>query len=150
MNIKNGRRLVLIELFIKPIINHRYASNSDHDQYAKIFGAGRVSNATIESFFKILKHSILRQQTNIRPGQFLLKMYSTTNARLKANEHTIQQKGSKKRGRSTKKATDTTCLAEQWKPKGTRTATRGVYFEKFVVSVLTASDIRNRLKEKLE
>ncbi len=109
-----------------------------------------MSNATIESFFKVLKHSILRQQTNLRPGQFLLKIYSTTNARLKANEHSIQQKGSKKRGRSTKTTTDTTCLAEQWKAKGTATATRGVYFQKFIISALTASDIRKRLKEKLE
>jgi hypothetical protein len=139
-----------IKSFINLIAHHRYASDSTYIENSKTFGAGRVSNATIESFFKILKHSILRQQTNLRAGEFLLKIYSTTKARLKANKHSIQQKGSKKHGRSTKNEVDTTCLAEQWKLKGTRTATRGIYFEKFTEFMLTASDIRNRLKEKLE
>src|ERR1700733_10841210 len=92
-------------LFTKIICNNnnRYASDTMHATQSEIFGAGRVSNAPIESFFKILKHSILRHETNLRPAQFLLKVYSTTNARLKANKYNVQQSGSKKRGRSTKK-----------------------------------------------
>ncbi len=117
----------------------------------KIFGQGRVSNATIESFFKILKHSILQHKTNLRPGQFLLKMYTTINARLKANTLGIHQSGSKKRGRSRTKQGDTTVLTEKWKNQGTRTASRGVYFTSTLRELpLTASDIRNRLREKLE
>ncbi|CAF3954658.1 unnamed protein product [Rotaria magnacalcarata] len=128
----------------------RYASDLNDDTKSKVFGYGRVSNATIESFFKIIKHSILRHQTNVRPADFLLKLYSTTSARLKANMHNIQQTGSKRRGRSKKKEVDTTILTEKWKNKGTATSNRGVYFNKFVESMLTASDIRSRLKEKLE
>ncbi|CAF4883505.1 unnamed protein product [Rotaria socialis] len=128
----------------------RYASDLNDDTKSKVFGCGRVSNAPIESFFKIIKHSILRHQTNVRPADFLLKLYSTTSARLKANMHNIQQTGSKRRGRSKKKEVDTTILTEKWKNKGTAISNRGVYFNKFVEPVLTASDIRSRLKEKLE
>ena len=115
--------------------------------------SGRVSNAPIESFFKILKHSILRHETNLRPGEFLLKLYSTTNARIKANQLNIQQTGSKKRGRRRKQQldqVDTTLLMEQWKKQGTEIASRGVYFSKYVEQKLVPSDIRSRLREKIQ
>lgn len=115
-----------------------------------MFGYGRTSNATIESFFKILKNSILRHQTNLRPGEFLLKMYATTKARLKANEYNINQTGSKRRGRSTKKQVDATAVTEKWKNKGTKITTRSTYFTKFIEPPLVANDIRNRLRENLE
>ncbi|CAF4099576.1 unnamed protein product, partial [Adineta steineri] len=131
----------------------RYASDSTHDVHSKTLSGGRVSNAPIESFFKILKHSILRQQTNLRPGEFLLKLYSTTNARLKANQLNIQQTGSKKRGRRKKQQVDQvdrTLLMEQWKKQGTEIASRGVYFSKYVEQKLVPGDIRSRLREKLQ
>ncbi|CAF4120533.1 unnamed protein product, partial [Rotaria sordida] len=128
----------------------RYASDATNNAMANAFGHGRVSNAPIESFFKILKHSILRHQTNLRPGLLLLKMYSTINARLKAHKHNIQQSGSKKRSRSTKKQIDTTAFVEKWKNKGTKIESRGIYFNNLIELKLTASDIRSRLREKLE
>lgn len=115
-----------------------------------MFGSGRVSNAAIESFFKILKNSILRRQTNLRPAEFLLKFYETTKARLKAKEHNIGQSGSRKRKRSTKTQVDPTALTEKWKRKGTKTTSRGIYFNKFIEPALTAKDIRSRLREKLQ
>jgi hypothetical protein len=139
-----------IKIFYKPISNNRYASDTDSDAKPKVFGHGRISNATIESFFKILKHSILRHQTNLRPGEFLLKIYTTINARLITNKHEIPQTGSKRKRRSAKKQADTTVLSERWKNQGTRTATRGVYFNKLTELPLTAADIRSRLREKLE
>jgi hypothetical protein len=141
------------KVFSKPISNNSYASDAASDAKPKVFGHGRISNATIESFFKILKHSILRHQTNLRPGEFLLKIYATINARLKANQHDIPQTGSKRKRRRTKKKDDqidTTVLAEKWKNQGTTTAPRGVYFTKLTELTLTAADIRNRLREKLE
>jgi len=91
------------KVFSKPISNNSYASDAASDAKPKVFGHGRISNATIESFFKILKHSILRHQTNLRPGEFLLKIYATINARLKANQHDIPQTGSKRKRRRTKR-----------------------------------------------
>ncbi|CAF3910793.1 unnamed protein product [Rotaria sp. Silwood1] len=128
----------------------RCASDATNNAMANAFGHGRVSNAPIESFFKILKHSILRHQTNLRPGLLLLKMYSTINARLKAHKHNIQQSGSKKRSRSTKKQIDTTAFVEKWKNKGTKIESRGIYFNNLIELKLTASDIRSRLREKLD
>lgn len=135
-------------LFLR-IINNRYASDRQNDSKTKGFGYGRVSNAPIESFFKIIKHSILRHQTNNRPAEFLLKMYETTAARLIAKEHNIEQTGSKKR-RSKKKQIDSTILTEKWKTSGTRVSNRSMYFGKFIKTLLTATDIRMRLREKLE
>lgn len=77
-------------------------------------------------------------------------MYSTVNARLKANEHNIRQNESKRRGRSKKKQPDTTAITEKWKKQGTKAASRSVYFTKFNEPQLIASDIRSRLQEKLE
>ena len=115
---------------------HRYASDEYYDTKSKTFGNGRVSNAPIESFFKILKNSILRRQTNLRPGELLLKMFATTKARLKAKEYNIDQSGSKQRGRSTKTQVDATAAVEKWKNKGTKTATRSTYFNKFIDPIL--------------
>jgi len=140
-------------VFDKPVIYNSYASDAVSDAKPRVFGHGRVSNAIIESFFKILKHSVLQHQTNLRPGEFLLKIYATINARLIANKHEIPQTGSKRKRRSTKKQADqvdTTVLSERWKNQGTRTATRGVYFNKLTELPLTAADIRSRLREKLE
>lgn len=143
-------KLVFNHTYIKYSHNNRYASDENYDTKAKMFGYGRVSNATIESFFKILKNSILRRQTNLRPGEFLLKLYATTKARLKAKECSINQNGSKRRGRSAKKAVDATAVVEKWKNKGTKAATRNTYFTKFIESTLSAKDIRGSLREKLE
>ena len=136
-------------LFHRIINNNRYASDRRNDSEAKGFGYGRVSNAPIESFFKIIKHSILRHQTNIRPAEFLLKMYETTAARLIANEHNIQQTGSKKR-RAKNKQTDSTILTEKWKASGNQVPSRSIYFGKLIKTLLTAADIRMRLRGKLE
>lgn len=112
----------------------------------KVFGAGRVSNAPVESFFKILKHSILQKRTNLRPADFLLKLYDTIVARIKAGEYGIQQNRSKKRGRRKNIQVDTTCEIEQWKRQG---STRGTFFRQ-IISVITSTDIRCRLNEKLQ
>ncbi|CAF1545399.1 unnamed protein product [Adineta ricciae] len=131
----------------------RYASDTTIETMPKLLSGGRMSNAPIESFFKILKHSILRHRTNLRPGEFLLELYSTTNARLKANQFNIQQTGSKKRGRRKKQQpdqVDPTLSVEQWKKQGTEIASRSTYFSKYVEQKLVPSDIRSRLREKLQ
>ena len=146
--LRTVRHCFPITLFLR-IINNRYASDRQNESEAKEIGYGRVSNAPVESFFKIIKHSILRHQTNNRPAEFLLKMYETTAARLIANEHNIQQTGSKKR-RSKKKQIDSTILTEKWKTSGAQLSNRSMYFGKFIKTSLTAADIRIRLREKLE
>jgi hypothetical protein len=82
-----------------------------------------------------------------------LELYSTTNARIKANQFNIQQTGSKKRGRRKKQQADqvdTTLLMEQWKKQGTEITSRGVYFSKYIEQKLVPGDIRSRLREKLQ
>jgi hypothetical protein len=62
-------------------------------------------------------------------------LYSTTNARLKANQLNIQQTGSKKCRRRKKQQADqvdATMFMEKWKKQGTATASRGVYFSKYL------------------
>jgi hypothetical protein len=150
---KTGKKFLSNKLSLKSTSNYRYASDGTADKIPKTLSSGRVSNAPIESFFKILKHSILQHRTNLRPGEFLLALYSTTNARLKASQFNIQQTGSKKHRRGKKQQADqvdATMFMEQWKKQGTATESRGVYFSKYLEQKLVPSDIRIRLREKLQ
>ena len=55
------------------------------------FGHGRVSNASVESYFSIVKQSILQKRTRLRPLTFLMEMYFHILARFKAEKYGISQ-----------------------------------------------------------
>ncbi len=50
-----------------------------------------MSNAAIESYFSVVKESVLNKKTRLRPGDFLYKMYLHTVSRLKAEKFGITQ-----------------------------------------------------------
>lgn len=70
----------------------RYASDgmqlSDDDWE---FGFGRVSNASVESYFSIVKQSVLQKRTRLRPMAFLMEMYFHTQSRFKAEKYEVPQ-----------------------------------------------------------
>ena len=132
------------------ITNHSYGYDSTSDTTSKILNISCLSNAPIESFFKILKHSILQHKTNLRPGEVLLKLYLTTVAHLKADEYGITQTRSRQHELPQANHIDETALTEKWKIKGTRTAIRGVFFQVLNEAALTSAEIRTSLNENRE
>ena len=64
------------------------------------FGYGRLSNALIESYFHTTKSSILENRTNLRPTDFLIRMYNHTLSHFKADQFDVTQssRGRKKKG----------------------------------------------------
>ena len=78
----------------------RYAKDSKSDVSDRIynFGHGRISNALVESYFSIVKESVLQKKTRLRPMNFLMEMYLHTQSRLKGDAYNIpQSSGARKR-----------------------------------------------------
>ena len=48
------------------------------------------SNAVVENWFKIVKHSIFKSETNIRPGDFIRTIYSHIDDRMAAFQFAFQ------------------------------------------------------------
>ncbi|CAF1187993.1 unnamed protein product, partial [Didymodactylos carnosus] len=57
-----------------------------------VFGHGRVSNATVETYFRTVKSSVLGQKTNLRPTDFLMQTYSHTLSRMKGKADDLNAK----------------------------------------------------------
>ena len=93
-------------------------------------GYGRVSNALVESYFSIVKDSILQKRTRLRPLTFLMEMYLHTVARCKAASFGIPQSSS---GRKKKQgALHDLNVQEMWsrRPRSSSTSSRrGRYFK---------------------
>ncbi|CAF1519903.1 unnamed protein product, partial [Didymodactylos carnosus] len=109
----------------------RYASDrNDSSPGKRTLGGGRVSNAPIESYFEIIKESVLQKKTRkslyLRPGDFITKLYTSVMARLKAGKYNVQQQSTRKKGR--KRVTDV-LLSEKWGESNKR-KNRGRYFAK--------------------
>lgn len=64
------------------------------------FGYGRISNATVESYFSIVKESILKKKARLRPMNFLLEMYLHTQARFKGEQYGIDQSSNRRKTKS--------------------------------------------------
>ena len=66
------------------------------------FGYGRISNASVESYFSIVKQSVLQKRTRLRPLTFLMEMYFHTLARFKAEKYGITQHSRKRKSKDDK------------------------------------------------
>ncbi|CAF2115689.1 unnamed protein product [Rotaria magnacalcarata] len=64
------------------------------------FGRRRVSNATIETYFRTVKLSVLENHTNLRPTDFLMRNHKHTFSRFKADQFDVPHSshGRKKKG----------------------------------------------------
>lgn len=80
------------------------------------FGYGRVSNASIETYFRTVKSSVLEKRTNLRPTDFLICNYKHTLSRFKADQFGVAQSS---RGRKKRHAQSDDLNAEdEWGPHG--------------------------------
>lgn len=55
------------------------------------FGRGRVSNASIETYFRTIKSSVLGHHTTLRPNDFLMRSYKHMVARFKGDRFGVSQ-----------------------------------------------------------
>ena len=55
------------------------------------FGHGRLSNASIESYFRTVKASVLEKATKLRPTDFLMRNYKHTISRFKGDKFGVAQ-----------------------------------------------------------
>lgn len=124
--------LFLLKNMILMIVRFRYANDGKHvstDGWE--FGRGRISNASVESYFAIIKQSVLLKKTRLRPATFLLKVYLHTDSRLKANKLGVTQTS---RSRKTARdRSDNLNSKETWSRKGrslTKPRRRSRYFSR--------------------
>ncbi|CAF1611509.1 unnamed protein product [Didymodactylos carnosus] len=84
--------------FVKRYASDGLVCTSD----TKNIGAGRLSNATIESYFSIIKVPRLQRKTRPRPAQLVSEIFQSTQARLKAGKYGVIQtnKGRRKRAKN--------------------------------------------------
>ena len=90
---------------------------------------GRVSNALVESYFSIVKDSILKKKTRLRPMSFLMEMYLHTESRFKAEKFGVSQRSSSRKAKR-EKSHDLN-VKEVWSKRGRSNSSptrRGVYF----------------------
>ncbi|CAF1176069.1 unnamed protein product, partial [Didymodactylos carnosus] len=104
--------------------DERYANDSVYSSTTHSLGAGRLSNATIGSYFAIIKESVLQRKTRLRPAECIAKIFRSTQARLKAGKYGVTQ--SAKGRKNSKKKTDV-AITETWN-RSQRKKVRGVYF----------------------
>ncbi|CAF4521865.1 unnamed protein product [Didymodactylos carnosus] len=93
------------------------------------FGHGRVSNATVETYFRTVKSSVLGQKINLRPTDFLMQTYSHTLSRMKGDKFGVAQ-SSRGRKKALSKADDLNAK-ETWRrcvQSKTKNGRRGYYF----------------------
>jgi hypothetical protein len=68
----------------------RYAS--DHPPVdIRVYEQGRLTNAQVESYFDILKDSILVRKTNLRPAAVVVSLYRCIQTQLKADKFGVSQ-----------------------------------------------------------
>ncbi|CAF3209067.1 unnamed protein product [Rotaria sp. Silwood2] len=94
------------------------------------FGHGRISNASIESYFSVIKESVLMKKTRLKPDDFLLKVYRHTVSRLKANNFDVTQ--SSRCRKMVRGKSHSLNVKEPWSRKGrskTKANRRAHYFD---------------------
>ncbi|CAF4386388.1 unnamed protein product, partial [Didymodactylos carnosus] len=77
----------------------RYAKDKQVTVTDKTLGRARLSNAVAESYFQIIKESILQNKRRLRPVDALIKINQSTLARLKAGRYGVSQKASTRKAR---------------------------------------------------
>jgi hypothetical protein len=91
----------------------------------KKYGHGRLSNAQIESYFSVLKESILERKTNWRPAEIVVSLYRSVQIQLKADKFGVCQIAKNRKG----KAKDVN-VEETWGKKRAQKKQRSVYFSR--------------------
>ncbi|CAF1403939.1 unnamed protein product [Adineta ricciae] len=88
------------------------------------FGYGRVSNASIETYFRTIKSSVLEHHTTLRPNEFLMRIHNHVIARMKGDQFGVAPAS---HGRRKKKdEADDLNILDKWKrrqkknPKGSK------------------------------
>ncbi|CAF1314555.1 unnamed protein product [Adineta ricciae] len=77
------------------------------------FGCGRVSNASIETYFRTIKSSVLEHHTTLRPNDFLMRIHNHVLARMKGDQFDVAQTS---HGRKKKKnEADDLNILDKWK-----------------------------------
>ena len=101
----------------------RYAKDGGKQSAVDLeFGDGRVSNATVETYFRTVKHSVLKRTTNLRPTDFLTHMYKHTLSRYKGDLFGVSQSS---HGRQkVRDAADDLNVEDKWQRRGRSTTKR--------------------------
>jgi hypothetical protein len=74
------------------LIIYRYTKDGKHISTSDWkFGHGRVSNASIETYFRTVKLSVLENKTSLRPNEFLMPYYNHMCSRFKGDELGVAQ-----------------------------------------------------------
>ncbi|CAF1459793.1 unnamed protein product [Adineta steineri] len=100
----------------------RYATDRTPVDLQK-YEHGRLSNAQVESYFRILKGSILERKTNLRPAEVIVELYRSIQAQLKADKFGVSQLVKNRKG----KPKDMN-VEESWGKKRAQKKQRNVYF----------------------
>jgi hypothetical protein len=101
------------------------------------FGHGRVSNASIETYFRTIKSSVLEHNTNNRPSDFLLKNYNHILSRFKGDYFGVSQ-SSHGRKKTRGKVNDLN-MKDEWRRRGRsnrKTNGRGYHFSEKVIETV--------------
>ena len=65
----------------------------------RVYEQGRLTNAQVESYFDILKDSILERKTNLRPTEVILSLYRSIECQLKADKYGVAQNLKNRKGK---------------------------------------------------
>lgn len=94
------------------------------------FHHGRITNAVAESYFEIVKESVLQKKTRLRPTNFLIEMHLHIQSRFKGANHGVSQYSKIRKNK--KNEQHPLNVKETWLRRIQSTATdkrRGRYFD---------------------
>ena len=100
----------------------RYSNNLQRD-LDDVYNPLRQSNASIESYFRTMKRSILRNRVSNRPSDIIVELYRSVQVQSKANTFNVSQSS---KGRKRKKRI--AIVEEKWGKKKTGPNRRSIYF----------------------
>lgn len=125
-------RTVIVSIYIKKwlFLMFRYAKEKEPISTSNWqFGHGRVSNASIETYFRTIKMSVLENKTTHRPYDFLIRNRNHIYARFKGDSFDVAQ-SSRNRKKASDKTNDLT-VKDEWRRRPlskTKQNKRSVYF----------------------
>ncbi|CAF4153886.1 unnamed protein product, partial [Adineta steineri] len=129
----------------------RYAKDKTPISTNKLeFGHGRLSNATIETYFRTIKLSILENRTTHRPTEFLMPMHKHILSRMKGDQFSVAQTS---HGRKKKRdKMDDLNVKDVWKCRpqtNSKTNKHGAYFNEKVSEMVACKISKGKNQEKL-
>ena len=110
----------------------------------KRYEQGRLSNAQVESYFAILKNSILERTTNLRPAEAIVSLYRTVQIQLKADKFGVAQNVKNRKGKPKDMSVE-----EPWRKKRAQKKQRNTNFsriDKYNKKRLASKPIKSRPK----